>query len=122
MSRDNKTAYDLLFSARVMSTEIRSDQAPCKRKGKANKYLSGTSKRNLFAQKLVRIKTCPAPCKRGLTRAQTLVMTAKHDEWRNISVTVWNITNILIKLLFPPGDNFNRRVTGVCHLTSEIAP
>ena len=37
-----QTTYDLLFSAEVMSTEIHLDQAPCKRKGKANKYLSGT--------------------------------------------------------------------------------
>ena len=37
-----QTTYDLLFGAHVMSTEICADQAPCKRKGKANKYLSGT--------------------------------------------------------------------------------
>ena len=37
-----QTTYDLLFSAHVMSIEIRSDQALCKRKGKEHKYLSGT--------------------------------------------------------------------------------
>ena len=37
-----QTTYDLLFSAHVMNTELRSDHAPCKRKGIANKYLSGT--------------------------------------------------------------------------------
>ena len=57
-----QATYDLLVSVPVMSRKIRSNQAPRKRKGKTNKYLS----RNLFLRNLVRIKTCPAPCKRGL--------------------------------------------------------
>ena len=36
------TTYDLLVRVHVMRIKIRSDQAPCKRKGKANKYFSGT--------------------------------------------------------------------------------
>ena len=39
------------------------------------------------------------------------------------------ISFVIYRLVFPsclllqiPGGNFNRRVTGVCHLTPEIAP